>query len=73
MPRPAKPDAVKNTSVTLEPEVLSYLETLRGRSQRSRSWLINHIVKQHQRQQAELARERARRQADPLLLDAAGL
>lgn len=33
--------------VTFEPGVLEYLELLRDREERSRSWLINRMVKDH--------------------------
>ncbi len=38
---------VKPAGVTFEPGVLEYLEYLRGTEERSRSWLINRMVKDH--------------------------
>jgi hypothetical protein len=37
----------KPAGVTLEQEVLNYLEFLGEREDRSRSWLINRMVKEH--------------------------
>ncbi|MEM6560460.1 MAG: CopG family transcriptional regulator [Planctomycetota bacterium] len=45
---------VKNTSVTLEPEVLAYLGELQTAADRSRSWLINQIIKQHRASSLQL-------------------
>jgi len=38
---------VKPAGVTFEPGVLEYLESLRESEERSRSWLINRMVKDH--------------------------
>lgn len=38
---------VKPAGVTFEEPVLEYLETLAEREDRSRSWLINRMVKEH--------------------------
>jgi hypothetical protein len=36
-----------NTGITLEPDVVAYLEELGLREDRDRSWLINAIVREH--------------------------
>ena len=44
--------------VTFEPPVLEYLERLAQEQERSRSWLLNRIVKDHaMRQGVDLAKE----------------
>lgn len=40
----------KTTSVTLDPDVAAYLEQLGKKADRSRSWLINSIVRTHAQQ-----------------------
>jgi predicted transcriptional regulator len=35
------------TGVTLEPDVIAYLESLGEQEDRDRSWLINAIVREH--------------------------
>ncbi len=39
--------ALSAAGVTFEAAVLEYLEALAKQEERSRSWLINHIVKEH--------------------------
>lgn len=36
--------------VTFEPPVLAYLDSLAGEAERSRSWLLNRLVKEHAQQ-----------------------
>jgi metal-responsive CopG/Arc/MetJ family transcriptional regulator len=40
----------KTTSVSLDPDVTAYLEDLGKKADRSRSWLINAIVRSHAQQ-----------------------
>lgn len=42
---------VTPAGVTFEPEVLAYLEILGEEQERSRSWLINRLVKEHAERQ----------------------
>jgi len=42
-----------NTGVTLEPDVIDYLESLGKREDRDRSWLINAIVREHAQRNAQ--------------------
>lgn len=45
--KPTTGRTVTPAGVTFEPGVLEYLEFLRDREERSRSWLINRMVKDH--------------------------
>jgi hypothetical protein len=45
--KPTTGRTVTPAGVTFEPGVLDYLELLRDREERSRSWLINRMVKDH--------------------------
>ncbi|MEI7578345.1 MAG: hypothetical protein WCK51_15765 [Armatimonadota bacterium] len=45
--KPTTGRTVTPAGVTFEPGVLEYLELLRDREERSRSWLINRMVKDH--------------------------
>ena len=45
--KPTTGRTVTPAGVTFEPGVLEYLEVLRDREERSRSWLINRMVKEH--------------------------
>ncbi len=45
--KPTTGRTVTPAGVTFEPGVLEYLEFLRERDERSRSWLINRMVKEH--------------------------
>ncbi len=37
------------TSVTLDPEAQEYISTIAGKVERSRSWVINALIKKHAR------------------------
>jgi len=43
----------KTTGVTLDPDVIAYLAELAQQTDRSRSWLINSIIREHARQMRE--------------------
>jgi len=45
--KPTTGRTVTPAGVTFEPGVLEYLELLRDREERSRSWLIDRMVKDH--------------------------
>lgn len=53
-----------NTGIQLEPDVLAYLEDLKRKTERSRTWLVNAIVREHVRSIRE-------RELQPALLEPA--
>jgi predicted transcriptional regulator len=57
MPKPNK----RAAGVMFDPDVLAILASLAGREGRSRSWVVNYIIRHYAHQQAARERDAARK------------
>jgi predicted transcriptional regulator len=53
----AKPEK-KPTGVVLDKEMMEYVDELARRSERSRSWMINFLIRQHAKSNGQVQNER---------------